>query len=149
MMGIDNIKKSARSLGACEKIESITSISQAIELMFSPQGREFALKTDYPYLDVWRENKDAFRDIHGIYIDTTNIVVNNHNVIAVGDAEVSVTLNGTDRLYHIIAMHGAKIKLYVKNYAVATVTSVKATIEIFNDNTAAIDIENTGIVRRE
>lgn len=143
MTGIENIKEAALALGACGKVESINSISDAIALLMTPQGREFSLRTGFPSLDVWRHNADGANAIPSVYLDTKNVFVSNHDLIAVGDSEVCATLKGADRLYHVVAMHGAKVGINASNYSVVTVTNINAEVKISNDGTAHVEVEQS------
>ena len=143
MTGIDNIKKTALELCACKKVESINSISDAIDLLMTPQGREFAIKTGFPSLEVWRENERRVKDIQEIYLDLKNVLVINHDCICIGDSVISVELDNPDKLYHVIAMHGAEVEINASNYAVVTVTSINATVKITNDGTAKVTVDQS------
>lgn len=144
MTGIDNIKEAALALGACGKVESINSISDAIALLMTPQGREFALRTGFPSLDVWRDNAEGANAIPGVYLDTKNVFVSNHDSIAVGDSEVCATLKGADRLYHVVAMHGATVEIHATDFAVVTVSIIGGTLKcVRNDGTAKVTVEQS------
>ena len=150
MTGIEEIKKSALALGACGKVESINSIEEAVKLLMTPQGREFAVKTGFPTPETWREVWDEMSDdeeplINGIYIlvDSVKAILHNEDCIAVGGSKLAIDFNKPDRLHHIIAMHGAEVEIKVSNYAVVTVTSINAAVKIINDGTALVTMEQS------
>lgn len=143
MTGINDIKKSAVTLGACDKVEAINSIKEAVALLMTPQGREFALKTGFPTLEAWRANKEAVNAVPGVYVDTPNVGVGKHNCVAIGDTNLHANLSGIDQLYHVIAMHGAKVEVHASNYAVVTVTNINAETFIHNDGTAHVIVEQS------
>lgn len=143
MKGIDNIKRSAAELGACRKLDPVEYVGDAIALLMTPQGREFALKTGFPDLQVWRANREAARDAIGVYLDTHNVFASNHDVVAVGDSVVSLEVSGTQRLYHVLAMHGAQVEINASDYAVVTITNIGATVRIHNDGTAKVTVEQS------
>lgn len=143
MRGTEDIKRTALALGACGKAERINTTEDAIALLMSPQGREFALKTGFPDLETWRGHREDANRCPGTYVDTRNVFASNHDTIAIGDAEVRVTLNRGDKLYHIMAMHGARVEIQASNYAVATVTAIDATVRVTNDGTARVRVEQT------
>ncbi len=62
MTGINDIKAMALAYGACNKVASLDSIGNALSLLMTPQGREFALKTGFPTYQVWREFKDSIKE---------------------------------------------------------------------------------------
>ena len=150
MTGIEDIKKSALALGACDKVESIDSINDAVSLLMTPQGREFALNTGYPTLDIWQEVWDKMPDddeprINGMYIlvDSVSAILHNEDCIMAGGSKLAVDFNKPDKLHHIIAMHGAEVEINASNYAVVTVTSINATVKITNDGTAKVTVEQS------
>ena len=136
---LQQIINSARGRGACEAVEGMITFRDAIGLLLSPQGREFALLTGFPWISTWRENASEIDRFGEIYLDCGRC----RAVMAVGDTPMEITLHGTARLYHIMAMHGAHVALHAGNHAVVTVTEAGGTIEIHNDGTAAITIEKT------
>ena len=143
MTVINDIKKSALALGACGKVESINSIEEAVKLLMTPQGREFALKTGFPTPETWREHAHRAKEIHEVYLDLKNVLVINQDCVCVGDSAISVELDNPDKLYHVIAMHGAEVEINASNYAVVTVTSINATVRITNDGTAKVTVEQS------
>ena len=143
MTGNNDIRRLAIALGACDKVESIKSVSDAVDLLMTPQGREFALKTGFPTLEVWRANVEKVNATPRVFLDTLNVNVGNHNCVAIGNTKLHVNLNGVDQLYHVIAMHGAEVEINASNYAVVTVTSIKATVRITNDGTAKVTVEQS------
>lgn len=150
MTGINDIKEKALELGACDKVISITSISDAVKLLLTPQGREFALKTGFPTYEacrkVWDElPEDEDTQINGIHflVDSVKTILHNEDCIAVGISNLLVDFNRPDRLHHVIAMHGAKVEVHASNYAVVTVTNIGSTVRISNDGTAHVIVEQS------
>lgn len=143
MTGINEIKAMALAYGACDKVSGISSISEAIHMLMTPQGREFALKTGFPTLEVWRNNTNQAKEIQEIYLDIKNVLVINHDCVCIGDSVISVEIDNPDKLYHVIAMHGAKVEVHASNYAVVTVTNVNAETIIHHDGTAIVRVEQT------
>lgn len=156
MTEINDIKETAFNLGACDKVESINSINDAVELLLTPQGREFALKTGYPSIDVWRANKEKLNDwkknnSNPLYDSQSKIAVidespcrgNNLDMIVVGNTKYTAIFDNPYRLYHIIAMHGAKVEIKASNYVVVTVTNINAETIIHNDGTAHVVVEQS------
>ncbi len=141
MTVIDNIKKTVLALGGCQKATALNSIEDAVNLFMTPQGREFAMRTGFPTIQVWRENAGAIFTMPWIYIDAGNVVASKCDCIAVGDTSLTVSVSGTEKLVHVIAMHGAEVKIDARNYAVVTLTLVGGTFELFNDGTCKISME--------
>lgn len=143
MTGIEDIKKSALELGACNKVESINSIKDAIDLLMTPQGREFAIKTGFPSIELWRTTANHILLPDCVFLDEDKQGVDESDVVIVGESNVSIIANKPISLYHIIAMHGAKVEINASNYAVVTVTSINSTVKIINDGTAKVDVEQS------
>lgn len=138
---VEDILNSARRYRACNALEQITDIKSAIDVLLTPQGREFAVNTSYPSLDAFRVNMDALAGINSVLVDAGRVLTHNHDIVAVGDTAVTVKASGPRALYHVMAMHGAKARVEARNFAVVTITSVGGTIEYDNDGTAVIAIE--------
>lgn len=150
MISIIDIKNSALALGACNKVKSINSIEDAISLLLTPQGREFALKTGFPTYDIWKdywnslpEDDDCTRNGILFLVDSVKTILNNVDCIAVGISKLKVNAYGPNRIIHVIAMHGAEVEINASNYAVVTVTSINATVKITNDGTAKVTVEQS------
>lgn len=138
---IEKILETAQRYKACEKTGDITDMPSAIATLLSPQGREFALNTGYPSLATFRENAEAVGKVRGVFIDSDRCLASNMDCVAVGNTNLTVSLNGTDKLYHIIAMHGAHVTIDARNYATVTLTKVGGSVSVTGDGTAAITIE--------
>lgn len=138
---ISNIMAGAVKRGACAAAEGVTTFREAVELLLSPQGREFAMRTGYPWISTWRENADEADRCAGVYLDCGSCRAVNADCVAVGRTEMALTLHGAERLYRVVAMHGARVRLNAGGYAVATVTEAGGTVEVVNDGTAIITIE--------
>lgn len=144
MTGINDIKKSALALGACDKINNIRSISDAINLLETPQGREFALKTGFPSLELWRETACCVYLPEIVLLDMEeDNSCENDDCIVIGDTVLKCTFNQPDKLHHIMTMHGAKVEIHASNYAVINVTSINSTVTIKNDGTAIVTVEQS------
>lgn len=141
MTVIENVKKGALSLGACRRVEGVSSVAEAICLLLSAQGREFALKTGYPGIEVWRSCSDRIRETSEVFLDRGDVAVANRDSIIVGETNARIVLDNTASLYHIVVMHGAKAEIETGNYAVITVTNIGGEVKIINDGTAVINME--------
>jgi len=138
---IEKIVNTATRFHACGKEHEIEDMKSAITTLLTSQGREFAMRTGYPYLVVFRDNVAELSRVPGVYIDAGRCVSSMYDTVSVGDTSLTVIASGAERLYHVMVMHGATVKVDARNYAVATVTSVGGSIEVNNDGTAIINIE--------
>ncbi len=149
MIEINEIKAMALAYGACDKVTSLNSIGDAISMLMTPQGREFALKTGFPTYQVWRDFQDSLGEddpceINGIIflVDSVKTIVYT-DCIAVGSSKMIVRAISPRKLIHIIAMHGAEVEIEASNYAVVSVTSINSTVTVKNDGTAIVSVEQS------
>lgn len=131
----------ARRFKACGKADGITDIRNAVDTLLSPQGREFAMNTGYPTLDALRSVADEIKDDARVFVDRGKVYTDSYDSIAAGNTELTIDASGTERLYHVIAMHGAKVNVNASRYAVVSVTAVDAEVVIDSDGTAYVSEE--------
>lgn len=122
----------AERLDNCAMFTGTENLSELVDLMFSPQGREFMLANQFPGLDIFREYKPLSPESLGVYIDCGKITLTDPGkVFLIGDTTAEIfcrqTANNT-----VILMHGAKAQIYASGYSVTRVekdrdSSFKAT----------------------
>lgn len=122
---IDKILQGATSLGACAKTDGIATAAELAALFFSPQGREFCLKNDYPTHEMWKEIKSTtgaeFLRDHDIWVDEGIITLTHPKRAAIiGDTRAEISIAGSDTLHRFIILKGASASIHAKNYAVFT-----------------------------
>lgn len=139
---MDELKKYLNRLGACDLKGEVDSLESAIRMIFTPQGREFCIKTGFPTLSFLRQHKAELNAIPGVYIDTGLVRTHDeYEVLVAGDSAVTFYADKPDALYKVIAMHGATACIRASGYAVATGTDIKGDIMYQNDGTAKVTIE--------
>lgn len=139
---MEELKKYLNRYGACDLKDEVDSLESAIRMMFTPQGREFCIKTGFPTLDFLRKHKERLNAIHGVYIDTGLVRAHDeHEVLVAGDSAVTFFADKPDALYKVISMHGAPAYIRASGYAVVTGTDINGDIMYQNDGTAQITIE--------
>lgn len=144
---MEELKKYLNGLGACSLKGEVDSIESAVRMMFTPQGREFCIKTGFPTLDFLRKHKAELNAIPGVFIDCGNITQHSldsqyPNLLISGLTRVSIHISKPIHLHKIIVTHSAKLTLNATDHAVVTITKIgEAEIEIINDGTAKITIE--------
>ena len=144
MTGINDIKAMALAYGACSKVLGITSIKEAVELLMTPQGREFAVKSGFPTLQMCRECSFELSRIPRVLLDTSSPMICGQDLLAIGDTKVTAVFSEPDRLHCIVAMHGAKVTVKATNYAVVTVSSYNSEVVTETDGTALVYVEESG-----
>lgn len=111
----------AERLDRCTMFTGTETLPELINLMFSPQGREFILANQFPNLETLRQYKALNPESLGVYIDCGKIALTDPGkVFLIGDttAEIfcSQTANNT-----VILMHGATASIYASGYSVTRV----------------------------
>ena len=126
METVNDIIKSALSLGACSGSNGVTDWRSLVWLFFSPQGREFCAENDFPSLDM-------FRGMAGhVY------VTNPGNIAVIGDTDAVITIDDNERVHKVILMHGGKARVVASDYAVILLVNIGGEVEINKDNTVVI-----------
>lgn len=135
-MEVNEIMKKAIALGACKESGKATDWKSLAWLFFSPQGREFCAKHNYPSLDIFRTMKGKVERL-GVHVEET-VEESNKDVALIGKSESTLRFYGTERPYRVILMHGAKTKIYAGMYSVVKIENISGDYEVFNDGTATI-----------
>lgn len=100
------------------------------------------MKTCFPDLATWRENPYEVDNTEMVLLDMgSDNYAENEDCIAVGNTTLEILFDNPDRLYHVMAMHGAKIIIKARNYAVVTVTNVRGKIRVINEDGTAVITE--------
>lgn len=134
-MEVKEILDRAINLGACNKAGTASDWRSLSWLFFSPQGREFCRKNNYPTLDMFREMKGN-TDPYNVYIEDDVKLLNSDVAIISGTAEL--TYHGTDKSYKVILMHGGNARIKIGNYAVVIIENISGSYTIENDGTGRI-----------
>lgn len=144
---MNELKKYLNGLGACNLKDEVDSLESAVRMMFTPQGREFCIKTGFPTLDFLREHKHELNAMNGVFADRGSITLPTldpqcSNLLISGATKAIIHVSKPITLTRIIVAHNAHLTLYAEDYAVVTVTKLgDAEFEIVNDGTAKVTIE--------
>ena len=145
MIDHKHILLQARRAGACAATADIHNTNAMFNLLFSPQGREFCIPNNFPSLEIWQEAaKEEDLRKRGIYVDAGKMAIKgtSANLCFVGNTDAECFLTSPTTLYHVMAMHGAKVKIIARQYAVVMVSMTKdCTIITDQDSTSIIDYE--------
>ena len=128
METVNDIIKSALSLGACSGSNGVTDWRSLVWLFFSPQGREFCAENDFPSLDMFR----------GMAGHVMPYVTNPGNIAVIGDTDAVITIDDNERVHKVILMHGGKARVVASDYAVILLVNIGGEVEINKDNTVVI-----------
>lgn len=143
MKNIHNIKDNALNIGACYKIGEVTNYENLVKLFFSPQGREFCTKHNFPTIEQFRQIKNKVKP-YKVFVDAGEIEAYNQSHIAIiGNTHAKIKMHGVDELYHVIVMHGATATIEVEHYAVAHIVNISGgDVAIYNDKTTKVHYEH-------
>lgn len=139
METVNNIIKSALSLGACSGSNGVTDWKSLVWLFFSPQGREFCQERNFPSLSMFRGMAENVKP-YGVYVDAGEVEKSNPgNIAAIGGTHAVITVNDNSWVHKIVLMHGAKAKIKASNYAVILIVNVGGCeVKIEKDNTVVV-----------
>ena len=135
-MKVKDIISDAVGLGACANSGKASDWKSLVWLFFSPQGREFCKKNNYPSLDTFR-SMSANVEPYGVYVEK-GIDESNKDVALVEISKSTLHYSGVEKAYKVILMHGAKATIECGNYAVVRIEDMGGEYEIINDGTARV-----------
>lgn len=141
------LKKYLNRLGACSLKGEVDSLESAVRMMFTPQGREFCMKTDFPTIGFLRRHKNKLNAMSGVFVDCGKITLptiepNRLNLLISGSTSAILHVSKPNHLHKVIVAHNAKLTIHASDYAVLTVAQVgDAEINVINDGTANVTIE--------
>lgn len=125
--------------GACNKTKEVSNWSSLVKLFFSPQGLEFCLGKCYPSYAQFREISRYVAPFN-VYVDNPATEVSNPvNAAFIGDTLANVTVDSQDVVHKVVAMYGAKVRVYASNFSVVRIYCDEASdVQVVNDGTAVI-----------
>ena len=138
-MKVSDVMRGALELGACNQSGKATDWKSLCWLFFTPQGREFCERNNFPAIGAFREMK-PYVGKYGVYVDAGDISLrNNANVGIIGDTVATLEYDDNTIVHKITLMHGAKAIIRASNFAVINLTNVNnCEVDIINDGTARI-----------
>lgn len=137
-MEAKDIIEKAVLLGACDKSSKATDWKSLAWLFFSPQGREFCLKNNFPDIATFRDIRRHIEP-YGIFVEKKVDRKDEDTALIGGDGVSILSFSGVEKAYKVILMHGAKAVIRLRNYAVVKIESAGSWFEVENE-------DNTGVV---
>lgn len=139
MKTVNEIMDSAVLCGACGKSAGVSDWKSLAWLFFTPQGREFCEKNQFPSLELFRQMKEPV-SAYGVFVDAGTISrLNCANIGLVGDTAGELTYGGVDTVYKVVLMHGARARIKASGYAVIHIVNVgNCEVELMKDETVVI-----------
>jgi hypothetical protein len=139
---LQRIRRTAMEMGACRLAGQMDSPRDAVRLLFTAQGREFCMKHQWPSRAEFASMARELENEPGIFIESGRAMTGTIDVLASGASDVTVLASGADRLRHVVACNGARVRLDVRNHAVVTACAFSgAHIDITNDGTGSVTLE--------
>ena len=135
MDGLNFIKQEALKSGACDRVRSVRTLEGIIKLFSSRLGFTPGLS------EHLRQYRGVYNQIPGVYIDAGEVPAFDTLSLIVGETDATLRCNNPTYLYKAIVMHGAKVKIIARNYAVVTVMNIGGEVEVDSDGTCLISIE--------
>ena len=139
-MDVNEIMHEAIDLGACEKTSSVSNWKTLSWLFFSPQGMEFCANNNFPTLEMFREMNEEIAS-NCIFVDKGVLNRSNDSSVAIiGDTDARLTFDDPTKVHKVIVMHGARVFIVARNYAVVKLVNIGDENKVFvnKDNTAVI-----------
>lgn len=145
MTAIENIIKHGQEANACPMLREGMTVTEAINALFTPQGREFCSKRAFPSLDDLRslqKESEILLKRKRIHIDeeTNELLLHGEGTLIAGEGKSRVHCEGQG-CFDVIIGHGAKVSISASEYAVVRVTHIGKGCKhkFFNiDNTAVL-----------
>lgn len=139
MESVNDIMKSASLLGACNKSNGVSDWKSLAWLFFTPQGREFCERNNFPSLVMFRGMKEHAAAF-GVFVDQGELVRSNDvNIGLIGRTFATLTYDDNTEVHKIILMHGAKVRIKASHYAVILVVNIgNCEVNIDKDETVVI-----------
>lgn len=136
---IKGILDSAARLGACDKIDNVGDWGALCSLFFSPQGREFCARHNFPTIEAFRKMARHVAP-GGVLVDAGVVRrENDDNIALIGDTVAHLTFNDNTKVHKVILMHGATASIEARNYAVIHLVNIgRCPVSIYKDSTVRI-----------
>lgn len=129
-MDVEAIHIEAKRLRSCEFLTGNENFEELAEMLFTPQGIEFCKTHKFPKMDLLLPLKGDEAESKGIYINT-RVEEKNINMIALFGPKTEAVLEfDKTEGFQVIVMHGARVKIIAREYAVVFLTSVGGHVEL-------------------
>lgn len=118
-----DIYELAKQAGACKEkglsiIKQTTTVHGLIDLLKSPQGREFCMKHGFPSVEILSAFREELQD-NGVYIDGIRELINPRLVIAFG-GQIHIRSSGFN-VCEVYATNNTVIKIDATEYSFTSV----------------------------
>ena len=137
-MEVREIMQQALLKGACSNSNGVSDWKTLCWLFFTPQGIEFCENNKFPTLGTFRLIADKVKDFN-VFVDSGKIKRNNDtNIALVGETDAELVFDDNTKVHKVIVMHGAKVFIIARNYAVVRLINIDGNVNIHSDKTSVI-----------
>lgn len=121
----DSIRESATGMGACEKGKKAQG-EEIAKIAFTPQGMEFCCRHDFPKESDIKDIPGEEQERQGFFCRKTDggrvrIETDRTDICILGDCDAEVVCSREDKLYHILVLDRARVKVIMQGYSVASI----------------------------
>lgn len=111
----------AQKLRVCTMFHGDETLEELIDKMFSPRGREFIARFDFPTLSVFRQFTKYDTQSLGVFIDAGDITLTDvQRVMLVGKTRAKLIYTQT-KLNNVVVLRGAEAHIEANGYSVVSV----------------------------
>ena len=123
-MMFGRVKNILKQNGACNDVDRVSNFEELCNLFFTARGAEYAIMRHFPDYDMFRKYSKEVKP-YGVYVDDSNVDFSKgYNFALIGKSENEAVLEGTNSVYKIYLMHGAKVKIEARGYCVVKVVKL-------------------------
>lgn len=115
VMDYNKIKTTALALGACDKVTTTQSLPALLQLLFTPQGMEFAKEHHFPDAALFREFKPQLPNEYKIDADIIELE-NPARVALIGNTHAKIKYTTCDYRCELLVFEGATAEIEVSGY---------------------------------
>lgn len=121
----------AKQKGSCRLLKGTENTKELIELMFSPQGLEFCEKHNFPNIEDIKAFRSRESTRNGLYVNHKINAKNKPKLALIGSKTIAnLEYDDNKQSYTVLVMHGAKVKIKARGYAVVFVHNISGFVEV-------------------
>ena len=104
------------------------------------QGLEFCKKNNFPSLETFTRIDNEPLIVNNIFVNAGYLQrTNDSNIAIIGETDAELVFDDPTKVHKVVVMHGAKVFVTARNYAVVKLLNIGENKVIYNkDKTAVI-----------
>ena len=129
----------AGKLDACRMFKGNESMSEAVDLIFTPQGVEFVTRYGFPGIETMRKFKRHYPEWLGVYVDCGKLTLTDERkVLLAGNTTAWIKYSETQG-NRLVLLHGAKAVVEASGYSVVKIdTDGTCEVEVVKNDHAKV-----------